>query len=520
MREDRGVITSRRILEWRHHPGIWVALGLLVGACMAIDPLLITRIEVPTRVLRTPWELPFVVTVLLPVAAGLVLLVPIWRREGSLDRLIWFLLVLSAFTPGVPAFLGIGGLAIGILLLLTRVALGWEFRVVPTVANPFMAAFFVAFLLSLIPIRDLGGWVRAMMERGVHILLFLFLVNTVRTRQHLWCALRYASWCAVATGLFAVAQFLLIWYGLTRFNLGPKALHFTSSPIGILPRVSALFSHPNGLGGTMTVFGLVILFLAVSPAPMSWLRRSAMLAGGALVVLGAMVSFSRGAWLAMAVGMLILPLLRRPASGLYYLPLLALVGGVGHLVGLVDRVWTAVLRINVASADFRYYVAELAMEAIRNHPLLGVGINRLEDYNNPFRLPAHNSILQAASEVGLPAGVLTVGFIVILFVRLLRAIRRASDPWDEAALKGLTLGLLGASIHAQFDAFMYAKAVWLYLALVESALLILGGRAAEPGTPLIFARSGSPQLEDRLQPTNPTQRRGGSKIARPLSEKG
>ena len=491
-----------------------------MGACLAMDPLLITRIELPTKTLRTPWEVPFLVTVLLPVAAGMILLMPVWGREGGLDRLIWFLLILSVFAPGIPAFLGIGSLATAVFVLLTRVALGWEFRIVPTVANPFMAGLFVTFLLSLIPIRDLGGWVRAMMERSVHILLFLFMVNTVRTRQQLWYVLRCASWCAVGTGAFAVAQFLLIWYGLTTFNLGPKPLRFTSSPIGILPRVSALFNHPNGLGGTMTVFGLVLLFMAFGRAPVSWPRRGAMLAGGILVVLGNVVSFSRGAWLAMGVAVLMLPLLRRPASGLYFLPLLGLLGGVGYLTGLLDRVWTAIVHINVASADFRYYVADLAMEAIWEHPLLGVGINRLEEYNNPFRLPAHNSILQASSEVGLPAGILTVGFIAVLFIRLFRAMRHTRDPWDEAALKGLTLGLVGACIHSQFDAFMYAKAIWLYLALVECAILILAGQAAEPGAPLVFARPGRPRQDDGSQSPDSTERGKGSRLTRPLIRKG
>lgn len=519
MRKDQAVINPPPCLQRLNHPAAWVAVGLLVGTCLAIDPLLITRIELPVKALRPPWEIPYVVTALPPIAAGLILLAPVWGREGGFDQLIWFFLVLSVFTPGIPAFLGIGSLVVGVLLVATRAGLGAEFRVVPTIANAFMAAFFAALLLSLIPMMDFTGWIRSVMVRGVHIVLFLFLINTVRTREHLWCLLRYASWCAVLTGVFALAQFLLIWYGLTTFNLAPKALRFIVSPIGIVPRVSALFGHPNGLGGAMGVFGLVVLYLAVSPAPMSWFRRSSMLVGGAFIVLGALASFSRGAWLSMAVGVLILPVLRRPVSSLYYLPLLALLGGLAYLVGLTDRVWTTILSINPASVDFRYYLAELASEAIQDHPLLGVGIGRLEEYNNPFRLPAHNLFLQVASEVGLPAGALIVGFIVTSFVRVFRALQRASDPWDRAVLKSLTLGLLGASIHAQFDVFIFAKGFWLYLALVECAILVLGGQAAGPGAPLIFAGSGSRPSWEGSPPVNSGLGQEAAKAPTPFSEK-
>jgi O-antigen ligase len=472
-------------------------LGAGVGAILALLAYIAPGIEIPGLPLRAPWELSYLLAVGVPMGIGVGLLLPVFGGEGRCDRFIWLCLIISIFTPAVPTFLGIGGLILGIGLIVMRCSLGEEFRLVPTTTYAFLAALMCAFILALVSMRDLGEWVRVMVDRGVQFVLFLFLVNTVRTREHLRTILRYALLCAVASGIFATLQFVLIWYGVITFNLAPKALHLTSTPIGPLPRVSALFLHPNTLGGTMAIFGVVLLCVALAAVPLPWWQRGAMFVGGGFILLGALTSFSRGAWLAMASACALFPILRFPRWSALYGALLAGGAGVAFMTGAAEESWRAILSINAASADFRYYIAELAVEAIAAHPWLGLGMQALADFNNPFRLAAHNLLLQTASELGLPATGVMVAYFLSLFIRLGRAMWRVSDPWDSTFLNGLSLGLVVLCLHSQMDVFLYAKPFWFYLALVECGLLVCGGRVSPAGSPLIFARSAVPVVAPR-----------------------
>jgi len=110
---------------------------------------------------------------------------------------------------------------------------------------------------------------------------------------------------------------------------------------------------------------------------------------------------------------------------------------------------------------------------IAAHPLTGVGLGNFRavalDYQDgaeQVQLVAHNSYIEIASEMGIPALLVFVLLLVSSF-RSLQSVRRAlpaSDFLHSAAL-GIQAAILGCGIAIFFSSGQYQKTVWLMVLL-------------------------------------------------------
>ena len=110
---------------------------------------------------------------------------------------------------------------------------------------------------------------------------------------------------------------------------------------------------------------------------------------------------------------------------------------------------------------------------IAAHPLTGVGLGNFRavalDYqqgNEQVQLVAHNSYIEIAAEMGVPALLLFVA-LLITSARSLQRVRKAlpkSDFLYSAAL-GIEAAIIGCGIAIFFSSGQYQKTVWLMLLL-------------------------------------------------------
>lgn len=252
-------------------------------------------------------------------------------------------------------------------------------------------------------------------------------------------------------------------------------------------RAYGLTDHPNILGGLLAIAVLLVTGATVAASGderLARVRRT----GRVLVAVGAaalLVTFSRSAWLALAVGSAVLVVLLtgsvgRPARRSVGRPLAAVfLGGalacapfaVALLPDLLARMDTqGPIATEARSLDERGAVAAAAIAIARDHPVLGVGLGTLPlaiqaaQPDFPYDVqPASVVLLDAAAETGLVGGVLELALIVGPWVALLRR-RHAWTP--ELAVASAALAAV--TIVGLFDYYTWtypAGRVWAWLVL-------------------------------------------------------
>lgn len=201
---------------------------------------------------------------------------------------------------------------------------------------------------------------------------------------------------------------------------------------GLVPAASDLgFMYMNHrfLNHVESILLPLLLLPLLMPAA-RWARIAAWigLAGGLALLWR---TGGRGTLIAFTVFALALPwLLRAQAGRIVRTMAVALAWGTAtylllfvlpnHLLGLDDTTTgSAAHRLAGVNDAARLYLWKLAWQDILDHPLLGVGPMHYAHLKNLMAAHPHNSVLQLASEWGVPATTLLVVLMAMQFVRRL-----------------------------------------------------------------------------------------------------
>ncbi len=461
-------------------------MGLALGGVAVLDSAISFEIDFARRVGRVLGGVPYLVALGFALVLCLVFLGGIVYRRWGGDRVLLFFLVITVF-PFFP-FVGTVTLLAIYWLLFLRTASGERWEPVGTPLFYAFLLFYVGMLVVSSVQSDLVTWAAGTAKRLLQAAFLLLLVITLRKVAQLRYCLACYFWAGTASAVAGVAQALAFnQTGVILFP--PDVIEWSRSPLGVMPRSTGFFANANWFGSAMV--GLAVY--------MSWLgfcggayygrgKRSLLLMGAAVAMGGALFSASRASWLAIIIALVVMPIVRRPAITLHYaLGMLAL-AGTAHAFGLIESVLIRAERLRPAAVEFRFYVAELAWEAITENPWLGVGMRGLDGWNNPFRLPAHNMILDVASEMGVLAGVGTVIWIVSLLIRALLSLRRGSHRREAVFLQGAMVSFVAMVIYDQFDVFFGLKQFWFHMGLLEASILVCSGRGLPDTARPIFGR--------------------------------
>lgn len=243
--------------------------------------------------------------------------------------------------------------------------------------------------------------------------------------------------------------------------------------------------------------------LVVDVAPKRW-QQFALPLAAAVICLGVLVSWSRGAWLGLAAALLVVllaharraaPLLVLAAAAVGAVVLIfgladllppsitARLGDLSSYVGIVDVTRSAVTDANFSVVE-RLAHWQAAINMWTDHPWLGVGPGNYATVYELYRLPrwqnalghAHNVYLNVAAESGV-LGLL--GYLLLWAASIWQALRgAASDRRLVAAVSaGVLGGLVHATVHNIFDN-LWVQHIYLMLAFLLGLLAVLN-----PGEP-------------------------------------
>jgi len=309
-------------------------------------------------------------------------------------------------------------------------------------------------------------------------------------------------------------------------------------------RIGGIAGQPNILGAFFVYYmflfaGFWLQHLRRGRAWLLWLPFL-------LCFRGIMVTFSRGAYLAFAQGVLGLTYFKNKALFALAVGAIAFcivnpsvlpegirfrvestfkskaeltsVYGIRHLEEEVDR-----------SAAIRLEIWKATIEMIKDHPWAGISFGRFQNHLHLYldlgkQMDAHNAYLIVAAEQGIPALVLFILVLLVLYRVTVVVYRRHPDPFIRATALGFLGGLSGL-----FMANMWGSRVnttetsgylWIMAALMARAYLwardqapqpSLAQRTAGPRARLSVARSEPAAVAG--EPRRPSARRAATLVA-------
>jgi O-antigen ligase len=300
-------------------------------------------------------------------------------------------------------------------------------------------------------------------------LLFYFLATEIRPgrRQALRLADGFVAG-AVLTALIAVVG------GALNLPLAPTLV------VQDVTRFQGLFPHPDNLG---LFLGRAVAFaaaLALFLRPVEERPRRIYYAAATLLMLPALfLSFSRGAWVAVAVaGALLAGFAGRRALLAY--------GGVA-LAGVIGVAVAAQLHLlperilHTGSSLIRFDLWRSAGQMLRDHPIFGIGLDQfLNQYQGPYAdinrtterwlSHPHNFVLDWWLSLGI-MGVLVGGWLVMRAARAGWRLGHRLDGRTQALARAALAGLTVAAVHGLVDNAYFlqdlALTCWLFCALLQ-----------------------------------------------------
>lgn len=427
--------------------------------------------------------------------------------------------VLSAFTP-------VAALVFVVILapLRTLIATESSFQLPLDIGQITLIGFVAAWLLHHIVMTQSLPRIR---WTPIYIPLMMFLVVTGLTAFNAWSLgawlNEWLKWLQITlivvmtlilapgrrwqwlVAILVVAGCANALVGLYQFLGGSGALHLLINDRFF--RAFGTFGQPNPFGGFMGLLAPLAMSTAAAYGLRWWQTRKNREAAlllfyticSLLLLLGLIISWSRGAWLAIvaAIAVMIFALPRQTHRGLLLAAVLGITLGTLWFSGLLPE--SIVTRISSSTEEFfafedvrgvditagNYAVVErlahwqAAFNMVAANPWLGVGFGNYEVAYPYYRLinwheplgHAHNYYLNIFAETGL-AGLLAYGNVWVIIIGLTWRARRHPDILSRFVIIGLMGSWTYLTVHSLFDN-LYVNNLFIHLGIMLGILSTL-----------------------------------------------
>lgn len=282
-------------------------------------------------------------------------------------------------------------------------------------------------------------------------LIFFYLANTVTTKHDL-----KFIFVPLLIGLFfeAVLGIIQFWRGnLFGMSLIGEAQEMET--FAGISRVGGTLGHPNALARYLAF--LIPLTISLQFAPIK--RRYKILC--ALIFLPSItaliMTLSRAGWTGFIISIVIIFLLNLKTR-LFSLPRAVSIATIGIvlltiiIIAFRGFIITRVYSDDSGSAASRIPLMKVAINMIKTHPFLGIGINNftkvMENYDNTpegitrgITSVVHNSYLFIASEIGV-AGLFLFLFVLVQLYKKVLEILRSNDRFIIFLTVGISAGFI------------------------------------------------------------------------------
>lgn len=275
------------------------------------------------------------------------------------------------------------------------------------------------------------------------VVMFIVMVNVVRTEKRL----RALLLLALTAGCFLSAA------AINDYRLGNLGLEGRR----ILGVIGGIFENPNDLA--LHLVTMIPISVGLMFASRSLLKKAAYILCSLLMVVGVVVTFSRGGFIALvgSICFLIWKLTPRGRPIVVVLGLLAIFA----MVSIAPTAFRS--RISTtqdASAMARFDDLKRSVFLMVRHPLLGVGMGNYSMYSNRAKA-THNSYTQVGAEMGIAAAIIYLLFVVAP-LKPLRGIERENFGMKKKPRFYYLAIAFQASLIAYMLASFFASVAYLW----------------------------------------------------------
>lgn len=326
----------------------------------------------------------------------------------------------------------------------------------------------------------------SVLGRVAVLLLAVMTVSAVFSDEQVRSLLQVARLAAAVAVFLAVEQFATGDRARRRILLACYASALVPLLVGVqqfasgsylkqssgLGRVTGTFLHPNAFG-----FYLVVL-LIMGAAVFRHLDGVARVLVGVVLVGGTvelLLTYSRGSWVSVVVGLLLVGALQSRKL------LLLVPAGLALVVVLVPSVLTRLSDLTAAETingtpgnSFLWRISHwgVVLAGARGHEFLGIGPSA-SDFLGDEVLPPHNDFVRMYVETGVLGVTVYIAFIIAALVTAARALRAVTGHELGRGVAVGAIGCTGAFVFGSFGGNLISEVVVLlylfaFLALASS----------------------------------------------------
>jgi len=286
------------------------------------------------------------------------------------------------------------------------------------------------------------------------LLIFIVIVNVVRTERRLLLLILLSLGVSVYLSINAIQD-----YQLGAFNPGNVDI------LRISGRIKGLFDNPNDLALHLSTIAPIAVCLAF--AKRGVLRKFIYLGSAILMIAAIVVTFSRGGFLALvAVSFFLLFKLGRgrrlsTTATFIFAVLIFFAVAPGSYGGRLSTIFNTANDLT-GSASQRNQVLKRSIVVTLRYPLFGVGIGNFH-YRSFQELGTHNAYTQVGSEMGIPAMVVYIMFLIYPYKRLKEIEKATEGQTKDRYYYYLSIGLRASLIGYMVASFFAAVAYQWYI---------------------------------------------------------
>ena len=288
------------------------------------------------------------------------------------------------------------------------------------------------------------------------VIVFIVIVNVVRTENRLKLLWFLVLGVSIYLSVSAIND-----YRLGVFQVGDVATHDAR----IAGRIKGLFENSNDLA--MHLVSMIPIAVGLAFYKAGLFRKLIFLGVAGLMTGAVVVTFSRGGFIGLVAAVLLL--VRRlgrknrtlTTAALVLAVIMFLVMAPGAYSGRLATVFNSSADLTGSSSQ-RTEVLKRSFWVTLRYPLFGVGIGNFP-HKSPRNLVTHNSYTQVSAEMGIPALVVYILFLVHPLKRLRLIEKESYEHPDRSKFYYLSVGLQASLVGFMFASFFGSVAYHWYV---------------------------------------------------------
>ena len=441
-----------------------ISLGLLIPVYSAVPIVIIAGLAVTAIIFRYPYVGLLLVAATIPADVSGMLSGKGSAMALSITKLLGVLTVLAAITD----------------ILLRQKRPNLERLLTPQTATIVVLVFITIASCLISPTKESFHEVVRLITILLFVLITVYFVDCPDRIVHILWVLAIA---ATIVAMQSIAQRSgNAAYTSEEWVAGAGAvLDVSEVNVGNMLRTTGTFSHPAWLGLFLSITIPLTLFIV-------WTARHPLvviagLASIAIQILGVFSTYSRMAYVGVALGLCLFALRRRFGPALL---VVLIIGSVVVFPAMPDEIQArmrSILKYQESSSSVTRIGQQLAgWYMFQDNPVFGVGPGNFEDkvlhYGRNIREPfhvepigAHNMFVEVAAELGIP-GLITVLVLLVITWRDARRIRKEALITEDKnrciLFECIGIAMLVFVVSSLFVHAQYRKEWWLLVALVAA----------------------------------------------------